>query len=451
MNQIPVQMQKREELGTIVDLAGREVVQDAGAELAQVVQESKRTQLLRKSLPLGISIGKRTDGRPKPFFVRFGPDRTVESFETESARNRRADTLAAGVSREGTAVLDFNPAEWRQLQEFKRRTGVSLAEAEVIVNQVRGNLRLNLTVSEAIVRYKALRSGEGLSRDTTSHTRLHLERLEESFGALPLFLMTPEKVREWMDLVRQKFGLGSIAVRHHRKTVHMFFERALIEKWTTDNPCKAVVPPKVIEKETTVLKARDIFELLKANREEPVIGKIALELYGFLRCSSVERIRPDDVKWSSLGIVMHGSIIDEETGAEEIGHKSKRRKFRQGHPPIMWAWLKHAGAACWSDITSKNYDERKKEAFTRARVENPGNVLRHSCASYVLAATKNFPYVSYMMQHTSLRMTERYEGIVEELESKMVLAMTPEAVLLEWGSFVKQWKKFYRPIKSTRL
>jgi hypothetical protein len=58
------------------------------------------------------------------------------------------------------------------------------------------------------------------------------------------------------------------------------------------------------------------------------------------------------------------------------------------------------------------------------------------------------PFVSYMMQHTSLKMTERYEGVAEELDAKLVLSMTPAATRLTWEQFEKRWKDFYQPINT---
>jgi site-specific recombinase XerD len=72
----------------------------------------------------------------------------------------------------------------------------------------------------------------------------------------------------------------------------------------------------------------------------------------------------------------------------------------------------------------------------RARVKNPGNVLRDSFASYLLALTKDMGKVGYLMQHTRSSTTEGYEGIATEAEAKLVMAMTPEAVKLNWEEFL---------------
>lgn len=119
------------------------------------------------------------------------------------------------------------------------------------------------------------------------------------------------------------------------------------------------------------------------------------------------------------------------------GHKSGTWKFRQGHPPVLWAWLKHAAPGCFTEIHAGNYDFRKGQAFLRAGVANPGNVLRDSFASYMLAATKSYQTVGYLMQHTRVSTTMVYEGTADEADAKLVMAMTPEAVTLDWPEFLK--------------
>jgi site-specific recombinase XerD len=430
-----VPSQKMDQFGHIEPFPRREVAQSNGAKLAR---EERRTLTLRDSLPRGITIGHRSDGREKPWFVRFGKSRVVESFTTEKARNDRAQELAAAVKDEGTATLDFDPAEWRKVQRFKERTGVTIEEAEEIVMRVRGNLRLNLTVKEAATRYLEMRKYDGTPALSLIHPKLHLKRFVGAHGMLPLIAVSSEHVREWLaELKRAKFG--PVTVRHHRKNLNVFFERALLEKWCVENPCRAVPPPKVDDRDTTVLPARQVFELLKANRDKPIAGRIVLELFGGLRCASVERIEAQHIREESRGIEMPGRK-----------HKSAKRKYRQGHPPVLWEWLKHSAPGCWSEVTEKNYDEKKKEAFVRADVPLLHNVLRHSFASYLLATSKDLPRVSYLMQHSSTKMTERYEGVAEESDAKLVLSMTPAAVALTWEQFRERWKDFYQPMPTNK-
>lgn len=406
-------------MGTVSPFPRRKVAQGDGAGLTR---DARQTLLLRQTLPRGITIGHRKDGRDKPWFVRFGASRTVESFATEKARNDRANALDSAVEHEGRATLDFDPTEWRQWKLFKERTGVGPAEAEAIVSRVKGALRQSFTVAEAVPKYRDLRKAEGLKGDSLNHVETHLRRLVAALGHLPLFAVTAEHIRGWLAAM----PMSPLTVRHHLVSANTFFARAVLEKWAIDNPCLAVVPPKIEAQDTTVLSARDVFALLKANAGEPVVGRLVLELFGGLRCSSVERILPEHIRMDTRGIEMPGAK-----------HKSGKRKFRQGHPPVLWAWLEY----CWplpqplsgppflTGITESGYDDRKKEAFVRAGVNFPHNVLRHSCASYLLALTKDPPKVAYLFQHTSLKMLERYEGVADENDARLVMAMTPAAVM----------------------
>lgn len=390
--------------------SGSKVVQMDGAKLSR---ERKRTKRLERELPKGITIGERRDGRPKPFFVRYGKDRTVESFITEEDRNDKAEKLRDAVSNHGTSLLNFDPAEWKEFQEWKAARGD------------------RLTIRSAVPKYLALRLAEDLVEDSDHHTHveLHLKRLVEKFGDRPGDTITADELRAWFPTIQsERLGgvIGKVAQRNHRKDVNFFFGRGVDEGWWLKNPCRMVKPPKVEAGEKVPLKPREIFDLLHHNRNEPVVGKIALELFGGLRASSAGRLVADDLNFPEMGIAMPG-----------IGHKSKKRKFRQGHPAVLWAWLKHAPATAWA-MKLRTYTLKKSMAFARAGVTNPGNVLRDSFASYLLALLKDLGKVGYFMQHTHRSTTEVYEGIATEADAKLVMAMTPEAVAGSWEDFMSK-------------
>ncbi len=119
----------------------------------------------------------------------------------------------------------------------------------------------------------------------------------------------------------------------------------------------------------------------------------------------------------------------EQKGLEMPGviHKSRKRKFRQGQPAALWAWLEHVRVnlpGCW-EMTAKEYYNEKHDAFVRAGVTNPHNGLRHSFASYLLALTKDLPAVGYQMQHSKTTMTENYEGRATEADAKRFFEILP--------------------------
>lgn len=398
--------------------------------------EAQRTAELLLSLPEGISIGHYKDGRKKPFFVRFGAARKVESFVHECDRNDAADKLASQRDTQGSAILSFDPEQWRAYLRFRERCPAEFDELERLWKASR---RVVMNVGQAIERYKALRLAEGLKEksDTYRHIKLHLKRLKTKLGGLLLTDLTVDLLRDFFaTLVDPDTGkpMDPVTVRNHRKDVNTFLSRAVDEEWCDKNPCKKVKPPKVGAKDKPPMPVRDIFQLLKANVNEPVVGRIALELFASMRFSSAARCQESWIKWEARAIRMPGTDI--ETG--EHLHKSGKSKFRQGHPTVLWEWLKHASPQCWTGVSVSSYGHKKTDAFIRAGVINPGNGLRRSCASYQLALTKNVGPVSYLMQHTKTSTTEIYEGMADERDAKLFMAMSPSAVLLTWEEFVKK-------------
>jgi hypothetical protein len=405
--------------------------------------ESQRTADLLETLPEGIQIGRWSDGRRKSFFVRYGKQRSVESFESEGDRNDLAEKKSEQMKENGTAILDVDPAEWREWKAFRARCPAPLHELEEAWI-TRSGRKIHVLTKDAAVKYLALRLKEDIEENSDSHRhiRLHLQRLSDAYGDLPLDKVTPDLIRDLLEkIVSKKTGkkLGKLAKRHHRKDWNTFFKRCIAEDWMDrKNPCSAVKPPRVDEEEKTPLKPRQVFDLLKFNRDEPVVGRIALELFGFLRAASAERLKKEHLKFETKGIRMPGTRRNETTGELRQNHKSGKTKFRQGHSAVLWDWLKHAPEECWTDINEGNYGHKKSAAFLRARVVNSGNALRDSCLSYHLAMEKNPPLTAYLAQHSRMSQTETYEGIVEESDAKLVMAMTPAAVTLTWEEFLKK-------------
>ena len=403
---------------------GAEVVQ-GGAEIgAKAVQrERRRTVQIARTLPRGIHLGERTDGRPKPFFIRSGKNRAVQSYATEEERNDAAEKLAELREREGAGMADVNLNEWRAYVEFRQSCKAPFDELLRLWSERQNAVTKSLTVETAIERYMRLRLAEDIRQDSDTHRHLkkHLvQRFAVRFAGVQFHELTSVEIREWLDSLKHpKTGqpMEKVTVRHHRKDVNTFCKRAVLEGWISRNPCEAVKPPKIEADEVNLLTPREIFDLLKANQGQPVVGRMALELFGGLRCSSVERITESQIRWESKGIRMPGAL-----------HKSGEGKFRQGHPDALWQWLTHAKPACFEKMTRAGYRYAKQLAFARANVENTGNVLRHSFASYMAALTKNMPLVGYLMQHRNTATTEGYEGIAEESDARLVFAMTPAAV-----------------------
>ena len=378
--------------------------------------------------PRGIRYVDRA-GRKSPYLLEWREpgkaSATTQSFRTASDRERAAKELVEKRGEYGREILSFDPTEWRRWMAFKAEAPAGLDPMVILhewqhFRQGTDTSGSDMTVSKAIAEYKRLRwevDEVKISDDTKRHIKKHVEdRFGGRFGAVRLREITPEVIRTWLkELKHGRTGepMDALTKRHHRKDLSTFFKRAVSEGWILRNPCDSVAVPTKEQEDVTVLSVEDAKKLFAANRDEPCIGRLALEAFGGLRYSSAARIQKAHINFAAKGIAMPGKA-----------HKSGKRKYRQGHAENLWAWLQHAPEACWT-MTVRQYLQAKGEAFVRAGVANPGNVLRHSFASYHLALHKDPPRTAYLMQHTSLKMLEVYEGVAAEDDAAAYFAITP--------------------------
>jgi site-specific recombinase XerD len=371
--------------------------QDGTSPGTGLAQEKRRTLRLRASLPEGVSLGVWSGDRPKKFFVRFGASRSVESFALERDRNDRAEELGQAVRREGQGALDYTSSEVAEWVTLKRQTGATAPELKFLWERYHGLVRSTKTVGAACSDYQALRENEGLAEDSRRHTRVILRRFADYFGELALSRITAEDIRRWLGQLKDKHCFQSTTLRHHRKDVAALFARAKLERWVTENPCDAVIPPPVIPAETTVLSLVEAKSLFQAAQGSPIAGKLALEAFAGLRCSSAARLLQEDVEMGR-GVTFRASE-----------HKLRKRFFIENLPKNLWAWLRLPDNR-W-EMSESSYDKYKRRVFDRAGVELKHNVLRHSFATYHLAAFSNPGQTALILTHRGLAVLEaHYRG-----------------------------------------
>jgi site-specific recombinase XerD len=389
--------------------------------------------------PRGIRYEHR-DGRKKPFLL-FWSDkagkRKSAAYASEGIRETAARALADKREEFGAAVMTFSPREWQTWQEFRAAIGAAdpmqVAREWKAIRQGAGTDKAaGYTVADAVNEYMRLRKAEEtLSADTWRHFDKHLvKRFAGALGSMKLAELTADNIREWLaDLKNPRTGgaMEPLTKKHHRKDVNTFLDRARREGWILRNPCEVIAPPTIDDGDVTVISIEDAKRFFKVNRDARVMPRIALEAFGAIRYSTAGKLGKENLNFDDKGIAMPGAI-----------HKSGKRKFRQGHPLNLWAWLALAKKETW-EMTPLQYREEKRAALykaglrplvaetddDRAQLRGLRNVWRHSFASYHLAAFKNPPLTGYLMQHTNTKTTEIYEGVATEADAKAFFAIMP--------------------------
>lgn len=380
----------------------------------ETAREMARTKRLQDQLPKGIAIGEWSDGRAARYFVRYGPTRKVLSFQLEGHRNDQAEHLADLQHKGGVGAVTTPGGDAKAFLQFQEETKCTVPELRRLWTHFSHTLRSTLTVPDAVQAYMELRGNEGLAVDSIRHMRTILGRFADRFAYRLLVDIQADDIRGWLTYLQVTRKFEQVTLRHHRKEVHGLYERAILEKWTLENPCSAVVPPKLISKETAILALLDAQKLFQAAQGSLIAGKLALEAFGGLRVSSAARLKPEEIDFEHRGLTFPGSK-----------HKLSKRFYVDGFPENLFAWLKVPTE--W-DMSESWYDQQKSRVFARANVVNPGNVLRHSFATYHLAAYGDAAKTASLLTHRNTHLlftTYRGKGVPQD-RGKLYFQIMPE-------------------------
>lgn len=353
----------------------------------------------------------------------------------DAERRQQSATFRSRAAAEAhrTALLDrrhehgikglsgFDAAAAQEISLIRRAlAGASISQLLAVwerhKNEVLGG-ETGLTLESAVKRYIALREHEGMGDERLRHARLHLDRLVSSWpGETQLIAVDADALRRWLVVMRDTHAFTPVTLLHYLKSAKAFFARAKREGWLVANPAESVMAPKIQAREVTVLPVKEGEKLFEANKAHPVSLLLALEAFGALRYTSAVRLRIDDIRWTERGILLPGAL-----------HKTGKRHYLEKLPKNLWAWLNH-----WRDtpeawnMTQRQYLKAKGEAFARAGVRNPGNVLRHSFCSYHVALNGDAARTAVLLQHADQAMLyKHYKGVATSADAKRWFAIAP--------------------------
>ena len=102
--------------------------------------------------------------------------------------------------------------------------------------------------------------------------------------------------------------LGIEAWRHYFRSVHAFLARAESEDWVTRNVCDKVAKPTPTNTELAasevvkLMPVGDVEKLFHANRNCRVVGRLAREAFGGVRCSTAGKITANLINYEQKGL-----------------------------------------------------------------------------------------------------------------------------------------------------
>jgi site-specific recombinase XerC len=367
--------------------------------------------------PRGITFVPLPQSAKKPHGVQWRVDgkRKTRGFPTLEQRDTFARSLAGDVKAAGVDAYRLDESELRDWRAFRAEVGQGADLREIARHWLAHGKEDAPTVTVAVTDFLAAKKSEGISAAAYSHYKKWLGRFSAAFGARQVSSITRDEISPWLATL----GLGDVTTHGHFVRVRSLFTWLVNIGKLARNPCNGIKAPKITPEDVEVLTVTDggkLFAKATADTRE-LFGRLALESFAGLRFASAQVIAGADIDFAARGIVLPAMKI-----------KTRRRQFIDGLPDNLWSWLEWSKPSAWA-MTPRQYLEAKGLAFVRADIPHPRNCLRHSFASYHVAAHKDASRTSVILCHSSPAMLWRhYKGRATEADGLAWFGIVPKIV-----------------------
>jgi integrase len=356
--------------------------------------------------------GQTETGRAKRHRLFF---KTLKDAEAEQ-RAKKTELLNAGI------VHDEITDEERRAVVFAREelaklpapAGGGAHSITAAINLYCEQARLNLksaTVSEYLPKFLERQRKLGKADRTVSDLKHRLKRFERDFGSRNLRTFTRSELQTWVLAL----PIGPQSMMNFRRVVGWFFSAAEVDGYADANPARHVETPDV-KQACGFLTPKEMKAILAAAPER-LRASIVLGGFTGLREAEVGRLTWDAINLDEGHIVISPAIT-----------KTKRRRL-VAIPANAAAWLaglkKDKGAIVPPNARRLNDAARRVAGFgkpgSETRVEKsakvklrpwPSNALRHSAATYRLAATGSAEGTAQWLGNSAAVLETSYKGLV---------------------------------------
>jgi integrase len=334
--------------------------------------------------------------------------------EAEAARLR----LIATLNRHGDEALTLPRHE---ISDFIRARNKLAEYGETINDAVNFRVdylerirRHGITVAALADEIIEAKRRDGRSSVYLRDLRYRLSKFIQDFGSRPIAGVTVDELDNWL----RSLPYSPQSRMNYRTIIGLLFsyaeKRGIIER----NPISRTAKPKLIDKAPEIFTPDELRALMEAaQRTEPrVLPMLAIGAFAGLRDAEIHRL-----DWSEVDLA-RGHI---EVKASKA--KTAKRRIVPIQPNLA-AWLQPFAMMKGRIVPpgARRKLARVRKAAVLARW--PTNGLRHSFASYHLAAIHDAPRVATELGHTSPQMLyNTYRELVLPTEAECYWKIAPAA------------------------
>jgi integrase len=346
----------------------------------------------------------------------FGGKRQFYGTRAEADAERLRQLTA--LERHGREAVGLSQREMSDFVTAKHKLanyGKTINDAvSFLVDNLERVRRCKTTVSELVSELVEAKKRDGRSEIYLRDLRNILAIFSRDFGDRPIAAITVEELDNWLRALP-----GSPKTRtNFRANVGVLFSYAARRRMIDSNPVLHTAKPKLPDNPPEIFTVDELRSLLDAANHvaADALPMLAIGAFAGLRDAEIKRL-----DWSEVDLA-RGHI---EVKAAKA--KSARRRIVPMQPNLA-AWLRpYSGMkGRLAPLGYRSSLDRVRKAAGLAHW--PKNGLRHSFASYRLAAIHDAPRVSSELGHASPTMLySTYREIVLPKEAERFWEITPAA------------------------
>jgi integrase len=318
------------------------------------------------------------DGRRCRLRRTFADRKEAETF-SELKRVERDNYGSSGIALDQTLRGEALEAR-RVLSPY----GVSILDAARDYVKRAALLATSETVSNAVSSLVASKRVDGLRPRYLRDLHDRLRRFELSFGPRKLADIQSAEIDRWL----RELGLAPLTRNSFRMRIYTLFEYARRCGWVSQNPVEDVRKVKVREGVPGILEPIQIARILE-NASPETLPFFAIGAFAGLRTTELQRLEWRDVRFDE-------GLIEVRANSS----KTASRRFAAIRSNLA-GWLApfrgRVGKVCPPDLYERTVEDRKRAGI----LVWPSNCLRHSFASYHLAAFSDLNTLTLEMGHVN--------------------------------------------------
>ncbi len=348
-------------------------------------------------------------------------NRIREAFETREKAERRAAAIRTQVTNEGrlTFALDANTrAEAARSIEKLKPHSATITEAVDYYLKHYLRFRSAPTVKTVLAEIIAQKKASGRRERTIRQFGFLGERFVLSFGNRRLSTITPEEINVWLvDEKIHGLKLSSVSRINYLVAVGNIFSFGVRHGYCDHNPVKLLDRPSRESTDIKFLTVEQIISLLLHAQKHELVPYVALGVFAGLRPEKELRA----LEWSKVNLLECTIRIDASLA------KTRQRRVVEICDALVDYLTPHTKKrGLVVPFTNQEFRTRWEKCRVDAGlIPWAHDVMRHTFATYHLAAFNDIGKLSLQMGNSAQVIHSAYKGLVSKADAEKFFALRP--------------------------